>query len=340
MSIKGRELVRKVLMREEVERLPRDLWSVPYIPMFRQDELARFFAQYPMDLTGPAGIAFGNSRYSAGTPYIKNQKYTDEFGCEWEVLEDGVAGEIKNPIIKTQFDLDSYKMPWEILDGMKWENQTQAYKDTDLFVVCGSHVRPFERLQFMRGSEQLFIDIALEDPVFLKLKDMLHEFYVRELKLLAPLALDGISFIDDWGSQKSLLISPEAWRKHFKPMYQEYCDIIHSFGKFVFFHSDGHTEAIYDDIVEIGVDAYNSQLFCMDIEKLAEKYKGKITFWGELDRQNILPFGTEEEVRESVRRIKRAMLTPKRTGFIAELSWETVTPLSNVIAAYDEFDKI
>jgi len=338
MNTKGRELVQKILLHEEAERLPRDLWMVPYIWMFRQDELNQFYEMYPKDFTGPSGISYGKSRYSKGISH-RIGKYTDDFGCEWEIMEDGVAGEVKNPIIKTRADLDNYKMPWEILDDMTWNNQTQAYKETDLFVLSGSHVRPFERMQFLRGTEQLFVDIALEDPIFLKMKEMLHEFYVRELKLLAPLALDGISFMDDWGSQKSLLISPAAWRKHFKPMYKEYCDIIHAAGKFVFFHSDGHTEAIYDDIVEIGVDAYNSQLFCMDIETLAEKYKGKITFWGELDRQNILPFGTEEEVRESVRRIKKAILMPKRTGFIAELSWETVTPLANVIAAYDEFDK-
>jgi len=339
LSIKGRELTQKTLLHEEAERLPRDIWTVPYIGMFRQNEMDRFLEMFPRDFTGPAGIHYGQSRYFGGTPYRKGA-YTDEFGCEWEVMEDGIAGEVKNPVIKTRADLDNYKIPWEILDGMTWENQAQAYKETDLFVLCGSHVRPFERMQFLRGTEQLFIDIATEDPIFLRMKEMLHEFYVRELKLLAPLALDAITFMDDWGTQISLLISPESWRKHFKPMYKEYCDIIHGAGKFVFFHSDGHTEAIYDDIVEIGVDAYNSQLFCMDIEKLAEKYKGKITFWGELDRQNILPFGTEEEVRASVRRVKKAMLTPKRTGFIAQLSWETVTPLSNVIAAYDEFDKI
>jgi len=59
-----------------------------------------------------------------------------------------------------------------------------------------------------------------------------------------------------------------------------------------------------------------------------------------LDRQHILPFGSEEDVRASVRRLGRAMLTPKRTGFIAQCSWETVTPLVNVIAGYDEFNKL
>ena len=53
------------------------------------------------------------------------------------------------------------------------------------------------------------------------------------------------------------------------------CDILHAHGKSVFFHSDGHIESIFPDLVEIGVDAVNSQLFCMDIEKLGERFPGQ-----------------------------------------------------------------
>lgn len=335
----GRELFTRTLLQEEVERLPRDLWMVPYIVQYRQDELDRFLQRFPTDLTYPAGIHYGQSRYTRGEPY-RVGRYTDEFGAIWEVMEDGVAGEVKDPIIKSMDDLDRYRLPWEMLDGADYSGQAEAYKQTDKFVIGGTFVRPFERMQFLRGSQQLFIDIALEDPVFLKMKEMLHEFNLREMRQMAAQAVDAVSFMDDWGAQHSLLISPATWRKHFKPLYKEYCDIIHAGGKFAFFHSDGHTEAIYDDLIEVGVDAYNSQLFCMDIEKLGAKYAGKVTFWGELDRQHILPYGTEEDVRESVRRLGRAMLSKKRTGFIAECSWETVTPLANVLAGYDEFNKL
>ena len=109
--------------------------------------------------------------------------------------------------------------------------------------------------------------------------------------------------MDDWGSQKALLVSPDMWREIFKPMYKDYCDILRKKKKYAFFHSDGHIRAIYPDLIEIGVDAVNSQLFCMDIEELDREFGGRITFWGEIDRQHVLPFGSEEEVRAAVRRV-------------------------------------
>lgn len=93
-------------------------------------------------------------------------------------------------------------------------------------------------------------------------------------------------FMDDWGSMHSLLVSPDMWRARFQPLYEDYIRIAHDAGKKVFMmHSDGNITAIYEDLVEMGVDALNSQLFCMDIEELGRRFKGRITFWGEIDRQ-------------------------------------------------------
>jgi hypothetical protein len=65
-------------------------------------------------------------------------------------------------------------------------------------------------------------------------------------------------------------------------------------------HSDGNISEIIPDLIEIGIDALNSQLFCMDIEELGKKFRGKITFWGEIDRQTILPHGNKEEIKNAV----------------------------------------
>jgi len=337
----NRERFVKTLQHQPVDRIPRDLWTVPYINIYRQDEYERLVNKYPMDSTGAAGLQYGKSPYEKGEAF-RLGSYTDEFGAIWEVLEDGIAGEIKDPIIKTLDDLNNYRLPWEMLDEAVFDEELSKkhYKETDLFVKHGTYVRPFERLQFLRGSEQLFYDIADEDTIFLKLKDMIHEFNLRELHMVCKLSADGIQFSDDWGTQRSLLISPAAWRKHFKPMYKEYCDIIHKAGKFVFFHSDGHTEAIMDDLVELGVDALNTQLFCMDIEALGKKYTGKIAFRGEPDRQSILPFGSKEDVRAGVRRLESSFLAKQRSGLIAQFSWETVTPYENADAAFDEFNHL
>ena len=252
----GRELVLRTLRQEEVERLPRFLWTIPYIPLFRKDELDRFLTMFPLDITFDSGVNYGKSRYSKGEQGYKGE-YTDGFGCTREMLEDGVAGEVKNPIIKTAADLDNYLLPWELLDEAVCEGQLERYKQTKEFVIGGSQVSPFERMQFMRGTEQLFLDIATEDPIFFRLRDMLHEFFLRDLRFMGAQALDAVLMVDDWGAQNALLISPQTWRKLFKPMYKEYCDIIHKAGKYVFFHCDGHIEAILGDLAEIGVDAIN-----------------------------------------------------------------------------------
>jgi uroporphyrinogen decarboxylase len=192
----------------------------------------------------------------------------------------------------------------------------------------------------LRGTENLFMDLAYGDKNVYKLRDMLHEFFIREMEMWADTDVDGITFMDDWGTQKTLLISPKLWREFYKPLYKDYCDIMHSRGKFVFFHSDGNIESIYPDLIEIGIDAVNSQLFCMDIERLGELYAGKITFWGEIDRQHILPFGTPEDVRNAVARVAKAMLRGKRTGVIAQCEWGIKDPKENIETVFEEWNKI
>ena len=64
--------------------------------------------------------------------------------------------------------------------------------------------RPFERMQFIRRSDQLYLDIAEESPKFFKLLNTVHQFYLDELEIWAATDVDGLSFMDDWGSQRNL----------------------------------------------------------------------------------------------------------------------------------------
>jgi len=150
--------------------------------------------------------------------------------------------------------------------------------------------------------------------------------------------------MDDWGSQTSLLISPAMWREYFKPLYKDYCDILRSKNKRVFFHSCGHTEAIFGDLIEIGVEAINTQIFCMNIEELGEKYSGKIVFRGDIDRQHILPFETTDGIRKAVRRVAKALMrrdkNTEMTGIISQCGFGNIDPTENILAVYDEWEKI
>jgi uroporphyrinogen decarboxylase len=240
---------------------------------------------------------------------------------------------VSAPALADWARLDTYQPPWQLIRGRDFSFANRLADQSDRFILSPCCARPFERLQFLRGSQNLFIDIAYGTPELRRLLDLVHAYQMEDMRGWCSSNVDGILFMDDWGANSSLLINPKTWRELFKPLYQEYVDLIHAAGKFAFFHSDGCIQSIYADLVEIGIDAVNSQLFTMDIDELARLHKGKITFWGEIDRQHILPFGTPDEVRAAVRRV-RAALDDGSGGVIAQCEWGKDNPIENVRAVY------
>ncbi|MCX7031267.1 MAG: hypothetical protein NTU62_14270 [Spirochaetes bacterium] len=315
------------------DRVPRDLWSLPGVGMFRAAELERMRTRYPSDFGGP-GLGYGRGLAASGDAYHRGS-YTDEWGCTFEVCEEGVVGEIKRPPLSDWSGLDTLRPPRELLE-VDWSVADRARDTDDRFILAGTSIRPFERMQFLRGTETLFMDLASGDERLLKLRSVVHEFYLEELSHWVERNVDGISFMDDWGTQSALLVSPAMWREYYKPLYREYAAMIRGSGKFAFFHSDGMIADIIPDLVEIGVSALNSQLFCMDIEDLGRRFKGRITFWGEIDRQRVLPFGTPDDVRAAVRRV-RAALDDGTGGVIAQCEWGLHDPFENVAAVFEEW---
>jgi hypothetical protein len=302
------------------------------VSLFRREDLEEVLGAFPSDI--------GGTELSPGSADAELQRlakrgiYTDEWGSVWQVSEPGIIGEVKRPALADWSKLATYQPPWDLVRKRDLAHVNRECEKSDLFMLSSVCARPFERLQFLRGTENVFADLAYGSPNVLKLLEMVHEFYLADVKNWANSNVDGVFFIDDWGTNLALLIDPAMWRSIFKPLYRDYCDAIHASGKFAFFHSDGNIEAIYGDLVEIGVDAINSQLFCMDIEGLAEHYKGKITFWGEIDRQHVLPFGSQADVRASVRRVRDA-LDDGTGGVIAQCEWGKDNSKDNIEAVFE-----
>lgn len=165
----------------------------------------------------------------------------------------------------------------------------------------------------------------------------MHDFYKRLLDTWARTDVDGLFFMDDWGTQLNLLISPDTWKALFMPMYRDYSDIAKKYGKKIFFHSDGNIEKIIPYLIDIGIDAVNSQVFCMGPENLAQ-YQGKITFWGEVDRQNILPYGNKDDVKAAVKRLYNAFW--KNGGAIAQCEFGIGADPENVYTVFETWDQL
>ncbi len=328
----SRERFKKALEFDRPDRAPRDLWALPGVPLLRKDDLKAVQDKYPNDLA-VAPLPLKSTGRAKGDPGQVGV-YTDDWGVEWTVAEIGVCGEVKRPILDTEEAVAEWQAPLDMFDLERVDRINAFCENTDRFVMTGGDVRPFERMQFLRGTENVLLDLAMQTETFFSLRDRIHEWNLRFFEIMAKTKVDALYMMDDWGSQASLLISPDLWRELFKPLYKDYTDIAKAHGKYFMMHSDGNIESIYPDLIEIGVNALNSQLFCMDIEGLAAKYKGKIAFYGEIDRQRILPFGTADDVREAVRRVRRA-LDDGTGGVIAQCEWGNDDPRENIEAVFE-----
>ena len=159
---------------------------------------------------------------------------------------------------------------------------------------------------------------------------------MEELELWAKTEVDALTFMDDWGSQQALLIAPELWRELFKPFYADYIALAHAHGKYAFMHSDGWITDIIPDLIEIGLDALNSQLFCMGVEELGSRFAGELTFWGEMDRQQLLPRATTAEIAEAAGRMRAAL--HRGGGLIAQCEFGPGARPENVYAFFEALD--
>lgn len=330
----SRTLVRQVLTFSSPPRVPRDLWVLPWAEEHYPRELAHIRNRFPADLVTAPGFrqeAYHTSgdQYAAGT-------YIDEWGCAFENRQRGVIGEVKAPLVSDWGELDRVRTPEAALTIDR--EQINAFcRSTDRFVLGGCCPRPFERLQFIRGSENTYLDLGEERPELFTLLDRVHQFYLKELELWAATDVDALNFMDDWGAQNRLLISPRQWRRIFKPLYKEYIDLAHAHGKFIFMHTDGCTWDILPDLVELGLDAINAQIFTMDIDQLGRQFRGRITFWGEIDRQRLLPFGTPEAIDQAVQRVKAALYCGG--GVIAQCEFGAGARPENVYQVYQSWEE-
>jgi uroporphyrinogen decarboxylase len=335
MSLTSRELVVSALELQSPPRIPRQLWLLPWAERAYPRELAAIQEKYPDDILRCPPLLTRPLK-TAGDEYAPGL-YVDEWGCRFESRQGGVIGEVKEPLLKHWKNLDIIRPPMERLsvDAAKVDDFCRT---NDAFVTSHPLVRPFELLQFIRGPENLYVDLAERPDELFLLLERIQAFFKQELELWASTEVDALFFADDWGSQKSLLISPALWREVFKPLYREYVEIAHRNGKYAFMHSDGHIMDIFPDLIEIGVDAVNSQIFCMDVGELGRRFAGRITFWGEVDRQHLLPYGTPAAVAAAVRTAQKALF--RSGGVIAQCEFGIGARPENVAAVFETWNNI
>ena len=166
------------------------------------------------------------------------------------------------------------------------------------------------------------------------------EYYIGIGKKLAELEVDQVNMADDIAGQTGMIISPRLWRRYVKPYYRKLIEVLRSKVKYIFYHSDGDLRPVIPDLIEIGVNILNPiQPDCMDIAELKSLYGDKLTLWGGLSVQDIIPHGTVKDVENHVKETIET-LAPNGGFVIGTSNLVTQdTPIENCLAIYEAVKK-
>lgn len=197
----------------------------------------------------------------------------------------------------------------------------------------------FERLWSLRGMENALCDFYEHPKEVHLLFRALTDFYkvtIRRGK--EELGLDGIWTSDDIGTQTGPFFSPAVFREFFKPYYKELIDYTHELGMHFWLHTCGNVEMMIPDYIDMGLDVLHPiQKYTMDEREIVQKFGGKICFWAGFDVQQIIPYGTPEDVRREVRFMIDTYYRPEgRLIMAAGNNMTGDTPLESLRALLDE----
>lgn len=239
----------------------------------------------------------------------KQVYYAD--GCYyWELIH--------NPLGEaTAEDLEFY--PWPdpldpgITEGLAGEAKA-LYEETDFAIIgdCG-YKGLWELAHYLRGMEQMLMDLVLDQGFVSALLAKLLEINMAATGRFLDLVGQYIHIFragDDLATQERSMMSLDTYRKLLKPFYKKYFSFVKSkTDAKIFYHSCGNVTELIDDLAEIGVDIINPvQVSAMgDTAVLKERFRDKITFWGGIDTQHVLPKGSVKDVEAEVRHRIRDM---------------------------------
>ncbi|MEN3186117.1 MAG: uroporphyrinogen decarboxylase family protein [Atribacterota bacterium] len=347
----SKERVHTSLCHEEPDRVPIQASFTPEFAKRLRDHLGLMsqgednpHGGVEHDLEEVLGLDM--IQYSVGIANSYYLKEEEEYICEWGIkwkrvpyttpFGTGHYTEIAEHPLATDSGLAEYVPPsphreelylplWKILEKF---GRTHFILGV---VVCTI----FEGAWYLRGMNQLLIDMVTDEEKANHILDIPFHFHLEAAKRLTTMGVDGIWLGDDVGTQRGMLLSPELWRRYLKPRLATICQEVKKTDPNVkiAYHSDGNIYPIIDELVEIGIDILNPvQPGAMDPEFLKKRYGDVLSFWGSIDEQRTLPFGTPEEVKQEVQR--RIVTLGKGGGFIIAPTHHVQldTPLENFFA--------
>jgi uroporphyrinogen decarboxylase len=229
--------------------------------------------------------------------------FQDVFGVVWDRSIDQDIGTPQAVTLKEP-TLKGYSFP-DPLDARFFADiPAKIERYGDRFRVFQIGFSLYERAWTLRGMQNLWMDLY-QHPEFVRdLLNTIADYNIAQVKAALKYDIDAVYFGDDWGQQRGLQMGPKLWRKFICPVLKRMYDVVHAGGKYVFIHSCGDVDEVFDDLIGIGVNCFNPfQPEVMDVAALMQHYRSRLTFHGGLSTQHTLPYGSVDAVREEASRL-------------------------------------
>jgi uroporphyrinogen decarboxylase len=253
-------------------------------------------------------VGWVNGYYQNG--YQDLDSYQDEWGVSWRTIEyqtrfgPGKYTEPRGHPLANDQSLNTYKPPdpnrLELYEEA--ERTLRDFRD-EYWIVGVTPTTIFECAWGLRGYEQLMIDMATDPERANSILDFPFRYHMAVTQKLVRMGVDMIWLGDDVGGQTSMLMSPKMWRFYLKPRMAELISSLRAINPQikVAYHTDGVVYPIIPELIEIGVDVLNPiQPMAMDPIKLKNDHGDRLCFWGSMDIQQTIPFGTPDDVKDEV----------------------------------------
>ncbi len=245
------------------------------------------------------------------------------------------------PLANCQNVKDVEDIDWPNPDYLNFEECINALS------AAGEHYRAsgfwtcfYHNVMDLFGMETYMMNMHLNPDIVLAATDKVCEFYYKANELFYKEAgdlVDGYFFGNDFGTQLDLICGPEQFDKFILPWFGKFTEQAHNHGYQVILHSCGSIYKVIDRLINLGVDCLHplqAKAVDMEAEKLGKDFKGRISFMGGIDTQDLLVNGSPEDITADVKRVKAALgsrliVSPSHEALLPNVPPENVEAMAN-----------
>ncbi len=341
------------LKHQPADRIPMDFWATSTVIRNIENNLgltySEFLDKYDVDLRYIDGPRYIGPSLDEGTDIwgVKRSDVSTNYTGKSESYSEVLHAPLENA--ESVDDIESYNH-WPSPDMFDYsvieEQCDKILKKNRVVVFMGDRLNRIAQLKpamYIRGTENIFIDLAINPEIASTIFRKIKEFYLAYLERILIAAKGKIDIVltgDDFGAQNGLLISVDMWKKFIKPGFNDYINLIKCYKTIAMHHTCGSVIELIPEMIDSGLDILQSiqpEARGMSLSCLKEKFGENICFQGGISIQKTMPYGSPEDIRHDVKTLADNVRSEGGYIFCTSHNLQSDTPIENIIALMEAY---